>query len=104
MKSIVAAVAALTLSAALSGCVVTPVGYGVVGVAPPPVPYEAVVGVAPGPGFFWMGGGYAWVGGRYAWQAGHWEARRTGQRWVPHAWHRYGNGWRDEGGRWERAR
>jgi len=105
MKLILAAVAALTLSAALSGCVVTPVGYGaVVTEAPPAPPIEAVVGVAPSPGYFWMVGGYTWVGGRYVWERGHWAAPRPGYRWSPHAWRRAGNGWRDEGGRWERMR
>jgi hypothetical protein len=105
MKLIFAAVATLTLSAALSGCIVTPVGYGaVVAEAPPVAPYEAVVGVAPGPGYFWMGGGYGWVGGRYVWESGRWAAPRPGYRWSPHAWRRSGNGWRDYGGRWERAR
>ena len=104
MKSIFAAVAAFALSAALSGCVVTPVGYGVVNEAPPAAPFETVVGIAPSPGYFWMAGGYGWVGGRYVWERGHWAPPRPGYRWSPHVWRRAGNGWRDEGGRWERMR
>lgn len=104
MKLIFAAVAALTLSFALSGCVVTPYGYGaVVTEAPPPVQVETI-SVAPSPGFFWIGGSYNWVGGRYVWERGHWQAPRPGYRWRQHTWRREGRGWREDGGRWERMR
>ena len=99
------AVASALMSAALSACVVAPVpGYADVAVsyeAPPPVQYE-VVGVAPAPGNFWIGGAWFWEGGRYAWHAGRWEAPRPGYRYVPHAWRHVGNSWHMQGGRWER--
>src|SRR5277367_6238240 len=68
-----------------SGCVVAvrpaPVVYsqpayveapGEVGVDsdPPPPQYE-VVGIAPGPGFVWVGGYYHWSGARWVWNRGH---------------------------------
>ena len=103
------AVACLVVGAALTGCVVAPApGYyraGVVvsNVEPPPPQYE-VVGVAPVPGYIWIGGAWFWEGGRYAWRPGHWEAPRPGYRWVPHTWRREGDRWHMEGGRWEGER
>jgi hypothetical protein len=104
MKVIIAAAAALTLSVALSGCVVTPAGYGAVVTEAPPALQVETIGVAPSPGFFWIGGSYNWVGGRYVWERGHWQAPRPGYRWRAHTWRRAGNGWREDGGRWERLR
>jgi len=49
----------------------------------PPAPIVEYVGVAPGPGFFWIGGYYHWNGGRWAWRAGHYERPpHPGARWV----------------------
>ena len=61
------AVASVLLSAALSACVVVPAsGYyadvAVTDVAPPAPQYE-VVGVAPSPGYIWIGGAWFWEGG-----------------------------------------
>jgi hypothetical protein len=100
------AVASVLLSAALSGCIVAPApGYygdvAVTDVAPPPPQYEAV-GVAPAPGYIWIGGAWFWEGGRHVWHSGRWEAGRPGYRWVPHTWRRDGNRWHMQGGRWER--
>ena len=96
---------AALLGAALSACVVAPApGYysgEVVYAAPPALQYE-VVGVAPAPGYFWIGGGWFWEGGRYAWHRGYWSAPRAGYHWVPRTWVRAGGGWRAHGGRWER--
>ena len=100
---------ALLAGAALSACVVVPVGrpagYHLSGdavlVEPPPPPVE-VVTVAPGPGWFWIGGYWNWVGGRHVWIGGRWESRRPGYGWAPHRWHREGPGWRPEPGHWER--
>ena len=78
------AIAGALMSVALCACVVAPApGYhGVVAYeAPPPVQYEAV-GVAPAPGYFWIGGAWFWEGGRYAWHPGRWERERPGYRWV----------------------
>jgi YXWGXW repeat-containing protein len=98
------AIAGALMSVALSACVVTPApGYVVATAPPPPVQYEAV-GVAPGPGYFWIGGAWFWEGGRYAWHPGRWEAARAGYRWAPHTWVRYGNGWRMNPGHWEHYR
>lgn len=102
------ALAATAVAAALAGCVVAPArpyyggyGYGgpVVTVAPP-VPEVEVVGVAPFPGAFWVGGYWGWNAGRHVWVRGRWEAPRPGYRWEPHMWHREGQGWREAPGRW----
>lgn len=106
LKSLrIAAVAAL-LAAALSACVIAPEPgyYGeTVYQAPPPVQYEAV-GVAPYPGYFWIGGNWFWEGGGYAWHGGHWERPREGYRWEPRRWEHSGRGWHAREGRWERRR
>jgi len=102
------ALAGVLLGVALSGCVVSAppevpvVGVGFVAAAPPPPPAEVVVGIAPGPGYFWVGGNYVWEGGRYVWRAGHWMAPRQGYRWVPHRWVQGGGGWHAEPGHWMR--
>jgi hypothetical protein len=103
------ALAGLVLAAALSGCVVAPVpgpyGNAVVTYSAPPAPQVEVVGVAPTPGYFWVGGSWFWEGGRYAWHPGFWQAPRPGYRWVPHNWARAGGGgWRMEPGHWQRYR
>src|SRR5580658_9370343 len=54
-------------------------------VAPPP-PQEEVIGVAPSPGYFWIGGVWFWEGGQHVWHPGRWQAPRAGYRWVPHHW------------------
>jgi hypothetical protein len=98
------AIAGALMSVALTACVVAPApGYGEVVAyeAPPPVQYEAV-GVAPAPGYFWIGGAWFWESGRYAWHPGRWERERAGYRWAPHQWARAGNGWRMRPGHWER--
>jgi WXXGXW repeat (2 copies) len=97
-------VAALA-TAALSACVVAPgPGYGYYGEtvyeAPPALQYEAV-GIAPAPGYFWIGGGWFWEGGRYAWHPGYWSAPRAGYHWVPRTWGHEGRGWRAREGHWE---
>jgi hypothetical protein len=99
-------VLAAGLSAALSGCVVVPdqghyVG-GVVMVAPP-APRVEVIGVAPTPGYVWLGGYWDWVGGRHVWVGGHWSAPHPGYHWEAHSWVRAGDGWRMQRGRWVRG-
>jgi hypothetical protein len=94
------------LSAALTGCVVSAAGPGgevVAYEAPPAVRYEAV-GVAPTPGYFWVGGAWFWEGNRYNWHPGHWQAPRPGYRWEPHAWHQKGNEWHMAPGHWVAAK
>jgi hypothetical protein len=98
-------IAGALLCVALSGCVVAPApGYGEVVAyqAPPPVQVETI-GVAPVPGYFWIGGAWFWEGGRYAWHPGHWSAPRPGYHWVGHAWTRSGSGWHMRPGHWERG-
>ncbi|MCE1243740.1 hypothetical protein [Oryzomicrobium sp.] len=102
---------ALATAAALSGCVVAPVGrpyYGPaysepVMVAPPP-PQVEVVGPPPVVGQIWIGGFWNWTGHRHEWVPGHWENPRPGYTWVPHRWEQAGNGWRHTGGHWEEDR
>ena len=111
----------VALAAALGGCIVVPAhrGYGgqggyrsepvysggqddYVAVAPPPVQYE-VVGVAPYPGWFWIGGFWTWRANRHAWVGGRWESPRQGYRWQPHRWEpiAQGRGWRERAGGWQ---
>jgi len=100
--------AALTLSLTLTACVVGPApegyyGGGFVTAAPPAAEYE-YYGVAPSPGWFWVGGYWNWSGNRYNWVRGHWQAPRAGYYWVPHRWVRGSRGWRSERGHWSRRR
>jgi hypothetical protein len=94
------------VAAILAGCVIVPdqrhAADGVVMVAPPP-PREEVIGVAPVPGYVWLGGYWGWVGDRHEWVAGHWEAPRAGKHWIQHQWVRQGDGWRMRPGHWERG-
>lgn len=76
-------------------------GGEVVMVAPPQPQYE-VVGVAPVPGYIWIGGFWNWIGSRHLWIGGRWEAPRQGYGYVPHRWQQDRRGWRSEPGRWER--
>jgi len=104
------AVALSLTAAALTGCIVAPVGPGayygdptVVAVAPPPPRYE-VVGVAPVVGAIWIAGFWNWAGGRHVWVGGHWDSPRPGYRWTPHRWEPVARGgWRLNGGRWDRG-
>ncbi len=58
-------------------------------VAPPPPVRVGVVGVAPGPGYVWVGGYHEWVGGRYIWREGRWarppyaHATWVAPNWAP---------------------
>jgi hypothetical protein len=97
---------ALTLSLGFAGCVVVPdqrhFPGGVVMVAPPE-PRVEVIGVAPEPGYVWIGGYWSWVGGRHEWVAGRWDRGRPGYHWVVHQWVRQGDGWHMRTGHWERG-
>ena len=108
-------VAGALLGTLLSGCVVTarPVvpavgvavaapGVEVIAPSAPPSAQVEVVGVAPAPGYFWVGGAWFWEGGRYAWHPGHWQAPRAGYHWVQHSWVRAPGGWRMQPGHWAR--
>jgi YXWGXW repeat-containing protein len=93
------------LSAALSACVVYPArGYYVgptVAIAPP-APVVETYGVAPRPGYVWIGGYWNWVGGRHVWVGGHWDAPHPGYRWEAHRWVHGRDGWHLREGRWVR--
>ncbi len=93
----------VVLAAALSGCVVAPIGpyQGYVQVEPPAPRYE-VIGGAPVAGQVWIGGYWGWNGGRHVWQPGSWVAPRPGYRWAPHRWERSGRGWQQHPGHWQR--
>ena len=104
-RNLLTAATVVAASAVLAACIVVPAqpyyGSGPVAVAPP-APQMEVIAVAPGPGFFWIGGYWNWVGSRHVWTGGHWEAHRPGYHWTPHQWHRDGSGWRAAPGRWDR--
>lgn len=92
----------------LGGCVVATaqpayVRYEPVLVAPPP-PRVEVIGVAPYPGYVWIGGYWTWhaPSRSHHWVPGRWEAPRHGHRWEPHRWEQHGKEWRERPGRWER--
>ena len=97
-----AAALSLALALSLSACVVAPPRYyarGYVRIAPPP-PRVEYYGVAPHPGWVWIGGFWRWSPGGYLWIRGHWAAPRPGLRWVPRHWVHGPRGWRLAGGRW----
>lgn len=97
--------AGLALCVAFAGCVVEPAGgayYGGVVVTEPPAPIVEEYGVAPTPGYVWLGGYWNWTGGRHVWVAGHWDRPHPGYRWEPHRWERAQGGWRLRQGRWVR--
>jgi WXXGXW repeat (2 copies) len=67
--------------------------------APPPPPVE-IVGVAPGPAYYWVPGVWAWRG-RWVWAPGRWVVRpHPHAAWVPGYWvhRRHGYVWVQ--GRW----
>jgi hypothetical protein len=93
-------------TASLAGCVVAagPDRYYVgsaVAVEPPP-PRVEEYGVAPAPGYVWLGGYWTWTGGRHEWVAGHWERPHPHERWVAHHWVHERDGWHLARGHWER--
>lgn len=99
--------AAAVLALSLAGCVVYParVGYaGGVVVTEPPAPIVETYGVAPGPGYLWLGGYWNWEGGRHVWVGGHWSEPRPGYRWEAHRWEHANGGWRLRQGYWARER
>jgi hypothetical protein len=62
--------------------------------APPPPVRVGVVGVAPGPGYVWVGGYQRWNGTRYVWVAGRWaRPPRVGAVWVAPRYVHRGSTW-----------
>ncbi len=86
----------------LSACLVrVPGPPGVVfAPGPPPAPRTEVVGVAPGPEFFWIAGHYYWSGGAYLWYPGRWEHRRPGHMWIGGHWVHHPRGHYWQPGHW----
>jgi hypothetical protein len=98
-------------SAALSACVVAPVGrpYGyapggevVVADVAPPAPYVETLPPPPFAGAVWINGYWGWRGGRHVWVGGRYEHPRPGYTWSPHRWVQHDGRWHLEEGRWMR--
>jgi hypothetical protein len=99
-------------SAALSACVVAPVGppYGyapagdvVVTDVAPPAPYYEPVPVVPFAGAVWINGYWGWSGGRHVWVGGRYEHARPGYSWQPHRWVYQDRRWHLHEGHWARG-
>jgi hypothetical protein len=93
LRTAAGAAALLGVLAFTSGCVVAvrpaPVAVAytepaevVVTQEPPPPVYETV-GIAPGPGYLWIGGYYHWNGGGWVWYRGHYaRPPHPGAHWI----------------------
>ena len=69
-------------------------------IAPPGPPVEVKV-VAPGKGYFWIGGYHRWSGTAYVWVPGRWALPpHSGAVWVPGHWKSTPHGWVWKAGRW----
>jgi hypothetical protein len=97
LRAAAGAAAVASALALTSGCVVAvrpapvvyeqPVAPGVVGevevTQEMPAPVYETVGIAPGPGFIWIGGYYHWSGGGWVWYRGHYaRPPHPGAVWV----------------------
>jgi WXXGXW repeat (2 copies) len=103
-KALRLAIAPIALVSAmlLIACVEAPPPGAVFVRVPPPAYQTEVIGVAPGPGYFWIGGHHAWNGSAYAWTAGRWEAApRRGVTWRAGRWVHHSKGWYWREGRWK---
>jgi hypothetical protein len=103
-RAVAAAAAAAALLSAMAftaGCVVAvrPAPVGVVYTEPgevvvasePPAPIVEVVGVAPAPGYIWIGGYYHWYGSHWGWVRGHYALPpRHGAVWVGPRYYAHG--------------
>jgi hypothetical protein len=95
--------AAMTFAALFSAaCVVgPPPGTVYASYAPPHAEIE-VTGVAPGPGYVWVGGHHAWRGSTYVWEPGRYEkAPHQGAHWVAGTWNHHERGWYWKEGHWK---
>jgi hypothetical protein len=89
------------LCAVLLFCGVVASAQTVIRVAPPPPVRVGVVGVAPGPGYVWVGGYQRWTGSGYVWVAGRWvRPPRAGVIWVQPRYVHTGNTWVFHKGYW----
>ena len=69
-------------------------------IAPPPPRVEVKV-VAPGKGYFWIGGYHRWTGTAYVWVPGRWALPpRPGAVWLPGHWKKHAHGWVWSNGHW----
>jgi hypothetical protein len=67
----------------------------------PPAPIYEAVPVAPGSGYFWVGGFWQWNGYRYAWIHGHYAYRPyAGAAWHAGHWVNGRRGWYWRAGHW----
>ncbi len=105
-KRIASAALAVSLSLALSACVVAPPRryYGPAVRVSPPAPRVEYYGAPPYRGYIWIGGYWRWAPRGYVWMRGHWAPPRPGFRWLPRRWVHTPRGWRLVGGRWVRDR
>jgi WXXGXW repeat (2 copies) len=60
-----------------------------------------VQGIAPGPGYVWIGGDWVWSGGTYIWHTGHWGRGRGGRSWNTGHWEHGSRGYRWRRGGWK---
>jgi len=95
----------LALSAGLVGLAacapLPPPGAVFVAVAPPGYYRTEVVGVAPGPAYFYIRGYWDWGGNAYVWVPGRWAQRPYPRAvWVAPRWRRARGGWYREEGHW----
>ena len=71
----------------------------VVAAPPPPTPVE-VIGIAPAPGYVWVGGEWIW-NGSWVWTTGHWVPPPYPHAvWIHGGWARGPHGYRRVPGRW----
>lgn len=109
-SSLRAGAVAVIAGAALSACVVAPLGYDADGEpvayadVPPPAPYVEVRPAVPFAGAVWIGGYWGWRGGRHHWVPGHYVQPRPGYVWRPYHWAPRGPRWALSGGVWVRPR
>ncbi len=93
-RAVAGAAALLSLLAMTAGCVVAvrPAPVAVAYTAgpeevtvseDPPAAIVETIGIAPGPGYFWVGGYYHWYGSRWGWVRGRYEVPpRRGAVWI----------------------
>ena len=75
--------------------------YGYYAPAPPPPLRAEAYGIAPGPGYAWVGGYWGYRGNAYAWTPGRWAVPPHPHAvWAPGVWERHSGRYRFREGRW----